>query len=199
MIKTKKNIFRTFAVLCMTMLLTACSLGDLLGGATSESVAKKIQKSDESLSTFTSGPLALDSIISYYETNVSEANEIMKEIDLYDITPEEGEGVAATGEIAQFFLDNLEKSSSNDDKVNGAYLGTKNGTTVNGIFVYQFKDGVTITKEVADTANQISYKLGEYYVVSDKYIVTIDAQFVSGNGLNIEDLLEKIQTVLDKA
>jgi len=157
----------------------------------SESVAKNIQKAVPVLSSFSVGDVRLDSIREYYANNVGYIQDDLDNKEQYatqGYTEEDFAAWEAEMEISRILAEKIPDTvETKADSVSGAFVGTDDGQEVRGIFVYEFKDGAPITKELAEKANTSSYEL---YYVKGNYVITIEYQFLQGNNLSQELIFE---------
>lgn len=187
MVKTKKNFFKVLSTLLVLVVgLSACSL---FGGTTgSVKVADGIKKNETALSNFSTGELILSSSISYYESCVEVSEDWIANASSYALTEAELSGVEAWKKISENFVALLpDTTESSTDTVSAAYLGSESSnSSVFGIFVYEFKNGVSITAADAELANTIGEYTEEYFFVKGNYIITVEKDFLSGNGLTYD-------------
>ena len=192
MTKSKNRLYKVFAILFVAVFsFSGCSLleGLGIGGTGSMKVANSIQKSETGLSNFTVGELLLDSTIEYYKSGIETADTWLTESEAYGLTAEEVTAIESWKTISQYIVDNVpDVNESSQDGVNAAYIGNESGSYVSGIFVYEFTNGLTLTADLAEKANIMAEDTLEYYFVKGNYLITVENQFVSGNGLTFDDI-----------
>ncbi len=158
-----------------------------IGNSGSLSATKKIQKAYPELSSYSTGDLELASMYAAYDYSSSP-------LDTFEGTAEEMEQIEAMmemGDILHANIPNVSDSTSNG--VTGAYLGTMSGDTVDGLYVLEFKDGLTVDQTLIDKAHELQV---EYYFIQGKYLVVFSAEFAEMNDIDITSFGEKLSEIL---
>jgi len=188
----KKFIYSTLSLLFI-LLLSGCSAFNSMRNSgsidNSLALARELKK-DSSLSLFNA-----DSYYSYstdakdyYEHTITWIND---NIDSWE-TEEEVAGITGALAIATHFVNNM------DSITDSSYVGIEGSEYISGIFIYNHSTPPNITAEQIEAANFVANYNGESYYVNGNYIITIDYNFMNGNLLEFDKIVELVDTALNK-
>jgi hypothetical protein len=188
----KKFIYSVLSLLFILLISGCSTFNSILNNNSIENsldLAKELNK-DSSLSIFTTGSYYNYSTDAkdYYEHTITWINE---NIDSWE-TEEDIAGITGAEAIATHFVNNM------DSITDSSYVGIEGEEYISGIFIYNHSTPPSITAEQIDAANTIANYNGEAYYVSGNYIITIDYNFMNGNLLDFDKIVELIDNTLNK-